>query len=52
MEESDPFRHLQLLESRLFEIVSEILQVDNASSLLASLHLLLEKWGGVGQMMG
>ena len=52
MAEPDPFHHLQLLESRLFEIISEILQVDNTSSLLASLHLLLEKWVCGGWVMG
>ena len=43
-EDSDPFTRLQVLESRLFGVVDEVLQLDSSSSLLRLLQTLLEKW--------
>ena len=42
-EDMDQFTRLQVLESRLFGVVDEVLQLDSASSLLRLLQTLLEK---------
>ena len=43
-EEADPFTRLQVLESRLFGVVDEVLQLDSSSSLLHLLQTLLEQF--------